>query len=277
MDTISSYVVGTGDKWASGTIPDALPSNQRMRAFIRDHNKLSRGIMAVGGQLKEALTEIALLNNQVKDDQAKIILLENRVKDDHVKADHKDELTKERADDHVQHSVSEPINRVHDVEAHLKDQVQHSVSLQVSSIHNIKDQDHEGVLYDKTHSYTPEPLETVFIKAGCKHLYDLYEKHYQNDPHFGGEVGDEKVLQAPPVKRLCNVYGVNMDTEKMYFYKTDQKGTLQLDTHASPKIDHHVVRDGIAYETKSTPQLILGKLKKITSNTQVMELSLMNL
>lgn len=79
----------------------------------------------------------------------------------------------------------------------------------------------------------------------------------------------QRLLEPPPVDKLWNVYGnydfffgvfliflgTNILTEKMYYYsaKSSGKWKLQTDT-SSVDVPNHVVRDGIVYETPSTPQ-----------------------
>jgi len=62
-----------------------------------------------------------------------------------------------------------------------------------------------------------------------------------------------RILHAPPVKTLVNIYGINLETEKFFFYQ--KKGDrFILDTKPSISIDGYIVREGIAYEYAQTPQ-----------------------
>lgn len=47
-----------------------------------------------------------------------------------------------------------------------------------------------------------------------------------------------------------------MNTEKLYFYKSLQP-KMCLDKQARPHIPFHIFENGIAYETKQTPQKFL--------------------
>lgn len=64
---------------------------------------------------------------------------------------------------------------------------------------------------------------------------------------------DMRILHAPPVKRLVNIYGINLDTEKFFFYKK-RGDTFVLDTKASVTVEGYSIHEGIAFECANTPQ-----------------------
>jgi hypothetical protein len=51
-----------------------------------------------------------------------------------------------------------------------------------------------------------------------------------------------------------------METERLYFYHVYPSGKWTLDVRCNVNVPHHVLRDGIAYETSKTPQLHLQNL-----------------
>jgi hypothetical protein len=58
--------------------------------------------------------------------------------------------------------------------------------------------------------------------------------------------------------RLYSIYGVDVDTEVMYFYKwSDSLNRYKLDQHVKTKLSNYKLVKGIAYETAETPQAIL--------------------
>jgi hypothetical protein len=58
------------------------------------------------------------------------------------------------------------------------------------------------------------------------------------------------------------VTGTNVETAKLFFAKVSPLAEWKLDTKFHNKIPNHVVRGGIAYETKDTPQKLLKDLEE---------------
>lgn len=61
---------------------------------------------------------------------------------------------------------------------------------------------------------------------------------------------------------LLNSVGVNLETERLYLYNVNGSGKWSLDTKSKVEIPHHVLRDGMAFETEDTPQWLLSHLNK---------------
>jgi len=85
-----------------------------------------------------------------------------------------------------------------------------------------------------------------------------YDALYKNNPTYHGET--ERMTEPPPVRRLYNIYGTNIKTEKLYFYKEDSAGEYTLTTQQID-VPHHKFINGIAYETKRTPQHFLSQTR----------------
>eukprot|EP01127_Copromyxa_protea_P003551 TRINITY_DN1335_c0_g1_i2.p1 TRINITY_DN1335_c0_g1~~TRINITY_DN1335_c0_g1_i2.p1 ORF type:complete len:864 (-),score=121.64 TRINITY_DN1335_c0_g1_i2:1102-3693(-) len=126
--------------------------------------------------------------------------------------------------------------------------------------------DFEDTSPDTSHSFTTKkgtkeyrsvPYDRVFDICKAPNLNELYEKLYANDPFYGK---NQRYLEAPAVDRLWNIYGVNMHTERLYFYDVNQSGKWSLSTKCSVRVPHHVMKEGIAFETSKTPQKHLKDL-----------------
>eukprot|EP01124_Arcella_intermedia_P023713 TRINITY_DN3825_c0_g1_i1.p1 TRINITY_DN3825_c0_g1~~TRINITY_DN3825_c0_g1_i1.p1 ORF type:complete len:984 (+),score=206.70 TRINITY_DN3825_c0_g1_i1:18-2969(+) len=104
--------------------------------------------------------------------------------------------------------------------------------------------------------YSPVEYHKTMNEVGAPEIYKMYKEYYLDNPCFGGgkPQGEEKILEPPPIKRLFNVYGVNMDTEKLYFYKKESPDNWLLDISCSVNIPDHILKDGIIYESKNTTQ-----------------------
>jgi len=98
-------------------------------------------------------------------------------------------------------------------------------------------------------------LHELMAFGECREAYDLYCKHYLEDPCHGDELEN---VAPPPVDRLLVIYGINLPTETIYFYRaSEQSGrervtALELDPEASVK--NYKCNNGIGYETRKTRQ-----------------------
>jgi hypothetical protein len=55
---------------------------------------------------------------------------------------------------------------------------------------------------------------------------EIFTKYYVNDPIYSGGEDDESawpIVTAPPLNRLYAIYGTNLDTERIYFYRRKEK------------------------------------------------------
>eukprot|EP01105_Mastigella_eilhardi_P026475 TRINITY_DN7707_c0_g2_i2.p1 TRINITY_DN7707_c0_g2~~TRINITY_DN7707_c0_g2_i2.p1 ORF type:complete len:861 (-),score=134.88 TRINITY_DN7707_c0_g2_i2:51-2633(-) len=103
--------------------------------------------------------------------------------------------------------------------------------------------------------YKPVSVQEALSLSGAMKPLEFLHKYYLDSPLFGGPEGHEVVLDAPPVKRLLAIYGVNLPTEKMYFFK-ESNNTLALRS-AKPSMTfpgYKMSKKGIAFETELTPQ-----------------------
>eukprot|EP01127_Copromyxa_protea_P016158 TRINITY_DN4751_c0_g2_i1.p1 TRINITY_DN4751_c0_g2~~TRINITY_DN4751_c0_g2_i1.p1 ORF type:complete len:758 (+),score=144.55 TRINITY_DN4751_c0_g2_i1:77-2350(+) len=112
---------------------------------------------------------------------------------------------------------------------------------------------------DGKKEFTCVPYDQFFKITKTENMKDLYNKYYAANPYYGE--GDKKT-QPPPVNRLWNIYGVNLETEKFYLYHVSSNGKWRLDTKSKLNFPHHVVKDGMVFETSKTPQIFLSDLKK---------------
>jgi hypothetical protein len=73
-------------------------------------------------------------------------------------------------------------------------------------------------------------LEDLMAFGECKEAYNLYREHYLQDPMHGDE---QLNASAPPVDRLFVIYGINLPTETLYFFRPSEKAAritaLELD------------------------------------------------
>lgn len=94
------------------------------------------------------------------------------------------------------------------------------------------------------------------------------EKEILKNPQFGSPTGVEpfRICQSPPLKKMVNIYGVNIDTERFFFFvreadaaeKAKEKSERFVpDRKASVALKNFVLRDGLAFETAETPQFSL--------------------
>ena len=105
---------------------------------------------------------------------------------------------------------------------------------------------------------------------GTSNALNLLRDTYAKDPMGPLSLS---AWQAPPVKKVTAIYGINLPTETAAVYKRNpsvqismsDKGSMQqlfvLDKDASLNQDAsktHVIKDGLISETKKTPQNIIG-------------------
>eukprot|EP01127_Copromyxa_protea_P003367 TRINITY_DN1318_c0_g1_i7.p1 TRINITY_DN1318_c0_g1~~TRINITY_DN1318_c0_g1_i7.p1 ORF type:complete len:1526 (-),score=243.36 TRINITY_DN1318_c0_g1_i7:2-4579(-) len=105
-----------------------------------------------------------------------------------------------------------------------------------------------------------EVLKELLMPEGEKgDMWNLYNEYYIDKEHYGL---NNTFAKPPPVKRLHNVYGCNIKTEKLFFYKKDKRTGELLLTTDKLSVPHHEFIGGIAYETEETPQFSLLKAGK---------------
>lgn len=121
-----------------------------------------------------------------------------------------------------------------------------------------------GVVYTSQNGEPPAKVDVLpFLKEiGCAKTVEIFQNDYQNDPAFGGGVDEDHwpILGPPPVQRLLAIYGVNLETERLYFYKQG-RDEREWVLDKNPKIDpkdptwsQFSIKKGIAYETAETMQ-----------------------
>jgi hypothetical protein len=115
--------------------------------------------------------------------------------------------------------------------------------------------------------HQPVSLAQFFPMAGATKAVELMDAYYRRDPCFGGAGDDTQwaILQAPPVNKLYAIYGINLETERVYFYKREPGETHSwvLDKEATsddPKFRQFKIKKGVAYESKETEQPSLERL-----------------
>jgi hypothetical protein len=72
---------------------------------------------------------------------------------------------------------------------------------------------------------------------------DIFHKYYVKDPVYADEDADESewpIVAAPPLNRLYAIYGTNLDTERIFFYrrKDKEKEAQWWVLDESPHYDH---------------------------------------
>jgi len=104
--------------------------------------------------------------------------------------------------------------------------------------------------------YESPEWEELWKEVGHPTMLSLYAKYFGDNPLYGKGDTNSTVLKCPPVKCIYNCYGVNVETEKLYFYK--KKGDEYiLDENCSAHVPYHTLKRGIAFETEETPQYFL--------------------
>jgi len=119
--------------------------------------------------------------------------------------------------------------------------------------------------------FEPLAIDQLLAIEGQGTLTKFYQDHLGKDKHYGWMSEDGAVYQCPPVPRLYNVYGTNVDTAREYAYrcismksplrdtKHSQSGmnlvqVMELDTEADVSMAGFKCKEGILWETKDTPQ-----------------------
>lgn len=95
--------------------------------------------------------------------------------------------------------------------------------------------------------------EEAMRRGDCYGCHKLYLDHYVADDCVGSEHED---AEAPPVDRMYAIYGVNLRTECLYFFKpsTGKDPVTKLVLDPEGYMQHYKCSNGIGYETKRTPQ-----------------------
>jgi len=131
-----------------------------------------------------------------------------------------------------------------------------------------------GVIYAKFEDskyHQPIPYRKFFQIAGAQKMDEICDTYYAQDPVYasGGEESEWPIAGPPPLKRLFAIYGTNLDTERIYFYKRKDKEkeaqwwVLDDNPQCDPKetnLAHLKIQDGIGFETPETPQPCIEKL-----------------
>jgi len=101
----------------------------------------------------------------------------------------------------------------------------------------------------------------LMIKAGSSLSVEWYKNYYANNPLYGGPTPEDwTALKPPPIKRMHAIYGINLDTEKFYYYVTGKHLPMEIDETYNIPHKTHKVKNGYGYETRDTPQKILQEL-----------------
>ncbi|ELR22939.1 phospholipid:sterol acyl transferase [Acanthamoeba castellanii str. Neff] len=110
---------------------------------------------------------------------------------------------------------------------------------------------------ERSEAHLPITITQTLALAGASKQVENLEAYYRRNSVWG------RMPDAPPVKRLFAIYGVNLDTEMFYFYRRDRKGELVFDRDVKDTADFqgYTMREGIGYETKDTVQ---GTLRSST-------------
>jgi hypothetical protein len=109
--------------------------------------------------------------------------------------------------------------------------------------------------------YQGVSIKKALLTAGFERQYNHLEER-RKDKYYGG-YGDvpSAILEPPPVDKIFAVYGVNVDTEKVYFYRKDtQKNRYVLDKRINGVLDEYpgyVFIKGVGWETEDTPQKVI--------------------
>jgi len=115
---------------------------------------------------------------------------------------------------------------------------------------------------EEKQQYISTPLDQVFQHIECQDQMKQYQKYYLDSPYYGGtELNKEIIAENPPVKKLYNIYGTDLDTELSYLY-IKKENDLMIHKVSSLKTPiscytHHTLEDGIFYENSDTFQRII--------------------
>ncbi|ELR15075.1 C2 domain containing protein [Acanthamoeba castellanii str. Neff] len=126
---------------------------------------------------------------------------------------------------------------------------------------------------DRADEARPVPYRDFLVKeADAVRPMTMCEEYLMKNPLFGGSVGDEYILKAPPVRRLYAIYGINLDTEIGYVFKREKSGSLALDDNSPPsknglQNDGFVFKKGIVYETSKSKQGIVREMTGVDGFT----------
>jgi hypothetical protein len=121
---------------------------------------------------------------------------------------------------------------------------------------SIKTKSEEWISYDN---------ETILELSGAQKQLEVFKKQYLTDPLFGGSEDPNMafILEAPPVKKMRHIYGVNVNTEKLYFYRLNKdKHRMDLDKKLDGTLEQfpgYQFTKGTGYETLNTPQANIEK------------------
>ena len=64
--------------------------------------------------------------------------------------------------------------------------------------------------------YDEKTNKQILIEGGAENVYNKYRDYYEGDPLIGSPAA---VLEAPPIDNLYAIYGINLRTENLYFFK----------------------------------------------------------
>jgi hypothetical protein len=132
-----------------------------------------------------------------------------------------------------------------------------------------------GVIYakvDEAKAHQAVPYWKFFPLAGAQKTVEIFTKYYVNDPIYSGGEDDESawpIVTAPPLNRLYAIYGTNLDTERIYFYRRKEKEREAqwwvLDENPQydakdPKLASLKISGGVGFETADTPQPCIERL-----------------
>lgn len=110
--------------------------------------------------------------------------------------------------------------------------------------------------------YDSKPMLQMLSRHGAEDSVKWREEFYLHDPNY---LLSGAMLKAPPCKRVFHVYGVNLDTEWSYVYKSKdameikRRGVaslgLELDSDAHLIDKNFKIEKGIIFETPKSPQV----------------------
>jgi len=128
---------------------------------------------------------------------------------------------------------------------------------------NYLDEDLKALAFmiDEENKAQPLPFEELLIKAGTPSSVDWFREYYATNPLFGGsDPAQWTVLTPPPIKRIHAIYGINLPTEKFYYFNKGKNIPIEVDEHYNTPLANYKVKDGFGYETKDTKQKIIKEL-----------------
>lgn len=130
-------------------------------------------------------------------------------------------------------------------------------------------------LWQKTRKYIPSGTQQLLSKEGMGRVTSLLQNTYESDP-----IGplSKSSWDAPPVKRVISIYGINYPTEVSGVYKrnpvkhipnasnkksqsSELEPTFVLDRDAildKPTAKTHTIKRGLIYETSKSPQEVIA-------------------